>query len=126
MSDSTYMTIRCRKADVARFKAVGFCVDEDNHDGTCEMVDDDRNYGNTDDLPRDIPYHGHHDGGIDYGCGIFACDGQQFVEADSLHDGTSPVVRLYQDGSLDPDDAKRANEYWDVYNKVSAVMEPGP
>lgn len=125
MSD-TYMRITCRTTDMARFEAVGFYCETDYGNGTSDVADEERDCADTDNLPRDIPYYGHHDGAVEYGCGIFACDGARFVETGRLDTSIEkPAVLVNQDLSIDPDSLRDAAEYWEVWAKAKAAMESG-
>lgn len=88
MGDRCHMTVYCRPQDVPRFEELGFTaqIDPIPPDATeVEMIDEEANYAHFGDLPTDIPYHGwHHEGG-DYGPAEFACDGTTYAEWETGH-----------------------------------------
>ena len=85
------MGITCRRQDQGRFEALGFAVQDWNNptsdSATIVMVDEEANYAHCSTLPTDIPYHGVHGPGGDYGSGAYACDGKDYAEVETGHGG---------------------------------------
>lgn len=132
MGDRCYMSIICRKEDAAKFtddndgRNLGF-VDMGGYAdldaaGLTEVVDEGRNYGDTDDLPRDIPYIGNHNEGDEYGGRVFACDGERFAEADAAHGETCPIVEVGRTTGLSSAQLTAAREYWETYRRACEAL----
>lgn len=86
MGDRCYMTVWCRPQDVTRFTEIGFNLQEHTAGSFSEeMVDEEANYAHHGDMPADIPYHGWHASGGDYGPMDFACTGHEFDEWEAGH-----------------------------------------
>lgn len=85
------MEITCRRQDQGRFEALGFTAQEWNNPAsdsvTTVMVDEEANYAHCGDMPTDIPYHGIHGAGGDYGSGACVCDGHDYAEVERGHAG---------------------------------------
>ena len=85
------MELRCRRQDQERFEALGFTAQDwdkpASNSATIQMVDEEANYAHSGDLPTDIPYHGVHGAGYDYGSGAYACDGKELAEVERGHGG---------------------------------------
>lgn len=95
MGDRCHMTIYCRPQDTARFEDLGFTAqhDEPDDNGTIEMLDPEANYAHSGDLPTDIPWHGHHHEGGEYGPAELHCCGDGIVhEWATDHSGGSGYV----------------------------------
>jgi len=82
MGDRCYMSVTCRRQDLARFEKLGFQIEpvEDQNTPVIEMVDEEANYAHTDEMPTDIPYTAEYGAGGNYGEGKIACDGKVLAE----------------------------------------------
>jgi hypothetical protein len=82
MGDRCYMTVTCRRADMALFEELGFTADYGTKPDSpvVEMSDQEANYAHTDQLPTHVPFLGWNGPGDNYGPYLLACDGKQFVE----------------------------------------------
>ena len=87
MGDRCYMSLVCRRQDKERFEELGFVLNCRDEGPLLEMEDAEANYAHCGDLPKDIPYHGSHGAGGDYGPGVFACDGTTYAEVEGGHNG---------------------------------------
>lgn len=89
MGDRCYMQITCRRQDIPLFEALGFHLDfEQTPDSPLvELIDEEANYAHYDALPRDVPYHGFHSAGDNYGSHNLACDGKRYADVETGHDG---------------------------------------
>ncbi len=89
MGDRCSMQVTCRRQDRARFEALGFDLEfeESSDSPILVMADQEANYAHCNELPADIPYHGHNASGDDYGPGNVACDGTQFADVPATTDG---------------------------------------
>lgn len=94
MGDRCFMQITCRRQDQARFEALGFRYEcKSSTDGSVvDLIDEEANYAHYDQLPQDIPYHGYHGAGGEYGSHDLACDGQTYAEVESGRDGDYVVT----------------------------------
>jgi hypothetical protein len=120
MGDRCYFQLTCLAKDAPLFEPLGFYAEE-NDDGTCDMIDQERDAADTDDLPKDVPYFGYHGNGGDYGSGVFACDGSEFVECESDHDGY-PTARVNGDGEVDEETLRVARSYVQVRARAEALL----
>ena len=93
MSDRCYMEIACRKEDQERFASLGFVAQDWKQEtpALVVMVDEEADYAHCGNLPTDVPYHGHHGAGGNYGHGALACDGETYAEVQTGH-GSGFVV----------------------------------
>lgn len=120
MGDRCYMEIKCRRLDVQRFIDAGFHYAPSDDDGViATMCEEERNFGDTDSLPRDIPYTGFHDAGDEYAGSVFACDGVEFVEIEALGNTLLPAVAVDEHGRVD---ITVAHAYWRVYRNASSML----
>ena len=89
MGDCCYMQITCRRQDQKRFEELGFHLefDESPNSHLVELIDEEANYAHYNSLPTDIPYHGDHGAGGEYGSYDLACDGQTYAEVETGHAG---------------------------------------
>lgn len=64
-----------------------------------------------DELPRDLPYHGFHGPGGNYGAHHLACDGKQYADVETGHDGGYLIH--WNDATRQPDEPslRRIHEY---------------
>lgn len=126
MGDRCYMKVYCLPQHAPLFEALGFLLDDagpDEDDGTVELIDEERNYGDTDELPKTVPFRGWHDEGGDYGGGVFACDGSGgFAIAETLHNSTTPAVECPRDG-IDRERMDAAEAYYAMLDKAEAAFE---
>jgi len=127
MSDRCYVDLTCRTEDASRFEGLGFKVsDKGSIPGTVVMVDYEADYGHSDELPRAIPYCGWHGAGANYGPQAFACDGKEYAEAETMHDG-SLAICISRKGRLDKRMLKWAREYQALLKQVKeALKKKGP
>lgn len=120
------MEITCHKDHITRLEESGFCIDEENDsdylDHVCLLCYE-RNYADTEKLPKDIPYWGAHGSGGCYGSGLFVCDGYDFVYVNNLQDVNYPVVKLDIDGKLDKYDLKIGRQYLRMLKTVRERIE---
>ncbi len=89
MGDRCYMSVTCRREDMARFEELGFEVEFETSPESLvvEMVDQEANFGHYDKMPTDIPYTANHCAGSEYGPHSMACDGKQYAEVAASSDG---------------------------------------
>jgi hypothetical protein len=104
MGDRCYMSLYCRRQDVPRFEELGFSLqtssdpsESDLPADTVEMIDEEANYAHSGDMPADIPFHGYHCAGGNYGEHQFACDGKEYEEWETGNSG-GYVVELDEEG----------------------------
>lgn len=127
MGDRCEMTVVCAPRDQHRFDGddhrgrvydFEFVPSEGRYAeiGAVEGTDPEVNYGNTEDLPHDVPFIGWHGPGSGYPAGVFACDGEEFVEWESL-DGESPAI-AWPDGGPGPRTLETAGRYWEIQRRA--------
>ena len=113
MGDRCYMQITCRRIDQDRFQALGFHAEYDAPENPplVELIDEEANYAHYDELPRDLPYHGFHGPGGNYGAHHLACDGKQYADVETGHDGGYLIH--WNDATRQPDEPslRRIHEY---------------
>ena len=123
MSDRCYAEVVCRKEDAGQFKDMGFKVsDKGRIRETVILVDYEADYGHSDELPRDIPYYGWHGAGANYGPQVFACDGKEYAEAETMNDGDLAVC-VSEKGRLDKQMLKWAREYQELLRRVKEALK---
>lgn len=118
------MQLTCRAVDVALFEAEGFVQQGTSSEwpGTVEMFDEQRNYADTDELPR-VPFFGSHGAGGCYGCGVFACDGTELVTCETLHDSGYPAARITKEGNVKRGDIDEALRYYKVLLAAETALK---
>jgi hypothetical protein len=90
MSDRCFMRVTCRRADRARFEALGFApefTDAPTEGAVIELVDAGADYGHHGRLPTDIPFVASHDAGGNFGPRRLACDGRVLAEIPATQEG---------------------------------------
>ena len=123
MSDRCYAEVTCRKEDAGRFEELGFKVnDQGRIPGTVVLLDYEADYGHCDDLPKDIPYCGWHGPGDNYGPQAFACDRKQYVEAETMNDG-SLAVCVSDKGRLDRRMLRWARKYQECLKRAREALK---
>jgi hypothetical protein len=94
MGDRCFMSVVCRRQDASIFEELGFDLHHEDKPDTAviEMWDAEANYAHSGDMPKDIPYYGHHYEGGDYGAHKFVCDGSVYAEAACGHNAGYVVL----------------------------------
>lgn len=89
MSDYCHMHIVCRRKDQDLFEGIGFRLDFERtpNSPVIEMVDEQANHAHCDEMPTNVPYHGHNGNGDNYSDGLFACDGKRYAEVEAGYAG---------------------------------------
>lgn len=123
MSDRCSMFVRCLSRDKEVFAELGFdVVDTSKNDLVVEMHDEQANYAHSDDLPMSILYTGGHGEGGAYGSMEFCCDGHNYYEAATHHDG-GVVVRLNPNGKISRSSLNQARAYLRAFEQVNALLD---
>jgi hypothetical protein len=128
MGDRCNMYVTVRDSDLKRFMELtedyySFSVwDEDTN--TTELLAEEINFGNTDDLPKDIPFIGHHYQGFEYGPAQFACDGQgKFGIATTGHDSSGFPIDFDDEGNPKQEQIEFVRAFLLLHKKVKALLE---
>lgn len=124
------MELTCRRQDQGRFDALGFTAQDWNNpdadSATIVMVDEEANYAHSGLMPADIPYHGCHGPGDEYGAGAYACDGQEYAEVETGHTGSYVVDWNEARNRPTPRSLRSIRRYIAVYKKVRERFEALP
>ena len=125
MGDRCWMQITCHKSYVPIFQANNYCINEENEidEYLTDLVCYERNYADTESLPRGFPYYGCHLSGGCYGPGIFVHDGNEFIYMNSDHDNAYPVIGVDSNGKLCQAELRFAKRYWKLLAKVKKELE---
>lgn len=124
MGDRCYMTIYCRPQDVPRFETLGFLRQNESDCPYAEMVDEQANYGHYGELPTDIPFHGFHNAGGDYGAMEVACDGEYAVEWETGHT-SGYVFHADPNGAEEwPKELANFNHFQEVNRRATTLVDP--
>jgi hypothetical protein len=122
MGDRCYMQITCRKQDVQEFEDLGFTLEIEHADGTVVVTDPEVNYGNTEDLPRHLPFTGWHGAGDCYGGMAFASDGERFAEVQTTHDDELCVLVNEVTGEPVPESVERMRHFLAVQRTAKTKL----
>ena len=127
MGDRCYMEITCRRQDQERFEALGFIAQKWNNPASDSplvvMVDEEANYAHSGNLPTDIPYHGFNGPGGNYGDGVCACDGKEYAEVETGHEGGFVVDWDKARQGPEPHSLRCIRRYLKVRNKVRKMFD---
>lgn len=131
MGDRCYMSVTVRDCDKEKFlketeDMYGFSDAEfSDTETTTELEVDEINWGNTDDLPRDIPFIGYHGEGYEYGSREFACDGNgTFMDAEKGQ-GNDGFVIHFDHQTREPKEGMIENvkAFLEFKAKVRAILD---
>ena len=124
------MELTCRRQDQGRFEALGFtaqgCDNPASDSATILMVDEEANYAHSGDMHTDIPYHGVHGVGYDYGACAYACDGKTYAEVGRGHAGGFVVDWDETTRRPLPRSLRDVRRYLIVRDKVRAMFKARP
>jgi hypothetical protein len=125
MGDCCWVQIECLKKDRKVFEDAGFSVEGERGKGGLIMEDDQANYGATDELyglaHQGIPFLAHGGPGDAYDCFAMAAIGGSVIEV-STDRAFDPVVKVEQDGFINPDAVSTCRSYWDRVRAVEALL----
>ena len=127
MGDRCYMQVTCRRQDQDRFKELGFHGEDDTPNSTplVELIDEEANYAHYDALPRDIPYHGFHGVGDNYGSHNLACDGKRYADVETGHDGDYVILWNSQTNRPSAESLRRIRTYLAVLERSRQQLTSG-
>ncbi len=117
------MKLTCRRQDVKRFEEIGFVEQEENTDGTVEMVDEEVNYAHNGEMPTDIPYHGNHTAGCAYPSEVYACDGKEYIEVSSNNENEAVVS--YTETGPSAIQVKEVKRYFEILDRARQLLSKG-
>ena len=127
MADRCYMEVTCRRKDIEQFEEIGFTLqdwnNEESQSPTVVMVDEEANYGHSDEMPRNIPYFGHNEHGDNYSDAVFACDGKRYAEVEAGYAGGFVVQWDAKKQRPTPQSLKAIRQYLSVRNNVRRIFE---
>lgn len=125
MGDRCYMSVTCRREDKARFEELGFVLEAESSSESLviELADQESNYAHADQMPANIPYYGIFGAGSCYGAGNIACDGKEYAEVETGHDGGFVVDWDYRKQKPQSKSLKRIRHYISVDKKARSIIK---
>lgn len=120
MGDRCFMQVTCRRQDIPQFEPLGFHLNHEQAAGSplVELIDEQANYAHHGLLPRNVPYHGYHSVGGNYGSYNFACDGRRYAEVETGHDGDYVIHWNPRTQRPTAESLRRIRKYLAVFNRA--------
>ena len=125
MSDTCYMSVTCRRQDMARFLELGFHSEygESDAEPVIVLIDEEANFAHYDKLPTDIPFWGHNSAGGDYGAAEIVCDGKETIEIPFDHHGGFVVDWNFRLGLPKLKSILRIRRFLKVKHRVEQIFK---